>query len=671
MNELLARISSRFKSPSDSRLHERVDALVCGDCSEDDFVREFMDLRDSAPGSTSDIVALIDQRYRRGQMPAELFHSIESKITHRRSQDRHATEDLHPEPMPQVDTTADLAPPMACGAMQAASGAVGEDTATQGMATAEPEHVELPAPPVEGGRVLRGRYVLGERLGSGGMGTVYKALDRYRADLPEGSRYVAVKVLHEKISKRPNVFANLRREFYHAQALTHENIVNVFEMDRDDEVAFFTMELLEGSLLSEVMERTRPQPIDRSYAWAVIRSVGAGLAHAHSRNVVHGDLKPQNVMITHGGEVRILDFGAAGVASLALSNTAPLDRKYPPAVTAAYACCELLDGQQTDPRDDLYALACLSYELLAGDHPFQRRRSTEARDRGILPRRPPGLTGRQWRTLVMGLSWYREHRSISVREWLIRLGLEPAATGRLTPPRDVKPMRAVIPTRAARRTTASWRTVALLVGLFSSAGLWAALHHTSLHLRAARGEGPAAGPTPMSQSPLPSPAHPQSMPAEVRPQRAPPVTHHASVTHKQPPESAPIRGGARRPLGASGESGTISLTAATHRVRWNDNFAELRVVRSDGPDGDASFVWWTSADSAKPGEDFIAQGRTTQFFPKGRRATSLFVRIMPNASRKSAQVFYVVIGESRGASLGPVARTAIWIPPDRDTLTPR
>jgi serine/threonine protein kinase len=645
MNEILERITSRFKSAADSNLHERADALVCGDRSEDDCVREVMDLRDSAP-----------------------------------VQDRHSTEDLHPQPLPQGDNTADLAPPMANCGVRADSGVVGE-TAPQGTAAAEPLPVELPPLPAEGGRVLRNRYVLGSTLGSGGMGTVYKALDRYRADLPEASRHVAVKVLHEKVCNRQNLFANLRREFYHAQALSHENIVNVFEMDRDDEVAFLTMELLEGSLLSEVMERTRPRPIDRAYAWAIIRSVGAGLAHAHSRNVVHGDLKPQNVMITHRGEVRILDFGASGVATLALSNTAPLERNYPPSVTAAYACCELLDGQQTDPRDDLFALACLSYELLAGDHPFQRRRSTEARDRRIVPRRPPGLTRRQWRALAMGLSWYREHRSISVREWLTRLGLEPAATARLPPPRDVKPM------RAPRRTTAPLRTVALLVGLFSSAGLWAALHHASLHLGAIRSDVPAkimraaetaADPTPMSQSrATTAPQLPQPKPAEARPQRAlpdarvaPPV-HYASIAHQQPAEPAPVRGGGAHQVAESSEPGRISLTADRHRVRLADNFAELRVVRSDGSDGDTSFVWWTAAASAKPGEDFVAQGRTTQFLPKGRRATSLFVRIVPNASRKSAQLFYVNIGDPRGASLGPVARTAIWIPPNRDHLTPR
>ncbi len=281
------------------------------------------------------------------------------------------------------------------------------------------------------GRELRNRYVLESCLGSGGMGTVYKALDRFRCDLPEGRRHVAIKILHAQIGSRPELLSNLRREFYCAQALSHRNIVQVYELDRDDDVSFFTMELLDGALLSDVIEQMRPRSIPRSYAWAIVRDVGAGLAHAHSRNVVHADLKPQNIMITQGGEVRVLDFGASSAPARPRSAAAPDQRNDFPAVTPAYASCELLDGQLADPRDDLYALACLSYELLTGEHPFQRRRSTEARELGLVPRRPPDLSQRQWQTLLMGLSWDREGRSLPVSDWLDRLQVDSVAAAHL------------------------------------------------------------------------------------------------------------------------------------------------------------------------------------------------------------------------------------------------
>ncbi len=99
------------------------------------------------------------------------------------------------------------------------------------------------------------------------------------------------------------------------------------------------------------------------------------------------------------------------------------------ALTPAYASCELLEGREADPRDDLFALACLSYELLAGEHPFQHRRSTEARTLKITPSRPPGLSGRQWRALARGLAWDRADRPASLRDWLADLDLGSAAVG--------------------------------------------------------------------------------------------------------------------------------------------------------------------------------------------------------------------------------------------------
>src|SRR5664279_4000129 len=292
--------------------------------------------------------------------------------------------------------------------------------------------------PVAIGRVLRERYVLEKRLGSGGMGTVFKAFDRYRSDLPESKRYVAVKILHQKTVNRLELLDILRREFYCTQMLSHCNVVKVYELDRDGDVDFFTMELLEGELLSSVTERLHPVPMSRPYAWEIIRQIGAGLAHAHTRNVVHTDLKPHNIMITDSGEVRVLDFGASST-SMTQGPDVLSRRNGLSAITPAYACCELLAGRPADPRDDIYAFACIAYELLAGSHPFQRRPSTVARDLGVVPQRPPGLTGRQWKALVMGLSWHRAGRSIAVGAWLDKLQVNRTAARQLPRARDIEP----------------------------------------------------------------------------------------------------------------------------------------------------------------------------------------------------------------------------------------
>ena len=219
------------------------------------------------------------------------------------------------------------------------------------------------------------------------------------------------------------------------------------------------MELLEGELLSAVLGRLKAAPIRRAQAWAIIMGVGAGLAHAHARNVVHGDLKPQNIMITNSGELRILDFGASRAPAGDESGGDESQKGPLTKLTPAYACCELLEGEPADPRDDLYALACVAYELLAGEHPFEHRRSTEARALGITPRRPPGLSRHQWQTLATGLAWRRDSRSMPVHEWIANLKPGPAVP-RLVRPQDLRIE------DGSRRAAARRRAIALLAAAF-------------------------------------------------------------------------------------------------------------------------------------------------------------------------------------------------------------
>jgi len=157
------------------------------------------------------------------------------------------------------------------------------------------------AVPIAVGRVLRERYVIQERLGTGGKGAVFKALDRYRSSLPDGQQHVALKVLHSGSDFSEQIDSDLRRELHCGQLLSHRNIVNVFELDRDADVVFFTMELLDGELLSDLIERMRPAAMQRLQAWQIIRQLGAGLEHAHERSIIHGDLKPRNLLITREG----------------------------------------------------------------------------------------------------------------------------------------------------------------------------------------------------------------------------------------------------------------------------------------------------------------------------------------------------------------------------------
>ncbi len=563
----------------------RIDALVCGECSEDDFLRELSNFRQAGADSAWSVVALLDQRFRRGQLPAELFRSIESKIARRELG------------TPDYSTTVDLLPTLTTPALPTRTSA---PRSSAGRTRA-----------AETDRVLRDRYVLENRLGSGGMGTVFKALDRYRCDLPSGNRHVAIKFLHDKDDGRPLIISDLRREFYCAQALSHPNIVKVYEIDRDDGIEFFTMEFIEGRLLSHVIETPEPRSLTRARAWEMISQISAGLAHAHARNVIHADLKPQNIMITEGGEVRILDFGASSRDS--------------GAVTPAYASCELLDGQPADPRDDLFALACVSYELLAGDHPFQRRRSTEARDLQLLARRPQGLTLPQWRILKMGLAWRREDRSMAVEDWIARL--HPATAQHATPA-----------TRMAVLVTAMLASCALLV---------ASDHQLFDRKFAAEPAAPLVATLPQAAAGSVAPAAPAQAveaPRAPLPLPEPRITKAATAPQAQPD--------------------ALSISARSYRISARGNFAEIRVRRSGAAGADTSFAWWTEPASAIPGSDYVPQEKTVQWMSKKSQVVSLFVKLVADATRKQSAVFYVAIGEpANGTSLGRVTRTAVFLPP--------
>lgn len=279
------------------------------------------------------------------------------------------------------------------------------------------------------GQCLKGRFVLEELLASGGMGRVFKARDLRKVEARDPRPHVAVKILHEDFRTHPEAWIALQREARRSQQLAHPNIVTVFDFDRDDAMFFMTLELLEGESLAALMQRQGGRPMDLATARPIIGGIAAALSHAHRHGIVHSDVKPGNVFVTGDGQIKMLDFGIARVMRAAVKETDDFDAGAFGALSPAYASCEIIDNAPPDPRDDVYAFACMAYELLGGQHPFRRAMATEARDRKLLPARIPGLRPRQWRTLTAGLSFQRALRLHSVQALLD--GLYPPAL--LTP----------------------------------------------------------------------------------------------------------------------------------------------------------------------------------------------------------------------------------------------
>ncbi|WP_299205030.1 protein kinase [uncultured Amphritea sp.] len=221
------------------------------------------------------------------------------------------------------------------------------------------------------GTLIKDRFHLVEFIGCGGMGDVYKAEDQRRIDAQDIDSLVAIKVLNKTFREHPESLRSLQREARKTQNLAHPNIVNVFDFDRDREHVFMTMELMRGAPLNAVI-KNHPTGFPLSTVLDYTAGMAGALGYAHQQGVVHSDLKPSNVFLD-GGQVKVFDFGIARAAKTGTAPEDSFDAGELGALTPSYASPAMLAGvPNADPRDDLYALGCIIYELLTGKHPFIR-----------------------------------------------------------------------------------------------------------------------------------------------------------------------------------------------------------------------------------------------------------------------------------------------------------
>ncbi len=232
------------------------------------------------------------------------------------------------------------------------------------------------------GTVLAGKYRIGKRIGSGGIGVVHAA-----EHLGLGTQ-VAVKVLRGAAAKDGSEIARLRREAQVASALDHPNVVKVFDLDQlPDGSIFVVMELLRGRSLAERLHREGP--LAPGYAILVFRQVCLALQAAHDLGVVHRDLKPGTVFLLDDGETaKVLDFGMSKLASGAFAGSEKLTQDGYTLGTPEYMAPEQCIGAPVEPRTDLYELGVLIYEALTGDLPIKsanRRDLLDLHQRQIPP----------------------------------------------------------------------------------------------------------------------------------------------------------------------------------------------------------------------------------------------------------------------------------------------
>ena len=206
------------------------------------------------------------------------------------------------------------------------------------------------------GMMISDRYEIIDKVGSGGMADVYKAKDHRL------NRFVAIKVLRQEYSSDAKFVAKFRAEAQSVAGLSHPNIVNVYDVDEDENYNYIVMELVEGITLKKFIEKKGKLEVNEAVGIAV--QIAQGMEAAHDNHIIHRDIKPQNIIISKEGKVKVTDFG---IAKAATSNTITSNAMG----SVHYISPEQARGGFSDERSDIYSLGITMYEMVTGHVPFE------------------------------------------------------------------------------------------------------------------------------------------------------------------------------------------------------------------------------------------------------------------------------------------------------------
>ncbi|MDH7512234.1 MAG: protein kinase [Clostridiales bacterium] len=208
------------------------------------------------------------------------------------------------------------------------------------------------------GSLFAGRYQIIEELGRGGMGKVYKALDT------ELNEKIAIKLLKPEVSADSEAIERFRNELKTARQISHKNICRMYHLTKEEGTYFITMEYVPGEDLKRLIRKIGQMPVGRTIS--IAKQVCEGLIEAHNLGVVHRDLKPQNIMVDEGGNVRIMDFGIArSLMTKGITGAGVMIG------TPEYMSPEQVEGKPVDQHSDIYSLGVILYEMVTGRVPFE------------------------------------------------------------------------------------------------------------------------------------------------------------------------------------------------------------------------------------------------------------------------------------------------------------
>jgi Protein kinase domain len=479
---------------------------------------------------------------------------------------------------------------------QLPSSVVDDDSIAMDLANATIELDDLLGE--QAGLTLRGRFRLDEQIGSGGTALVFRARDLDHRERDTTGRPLAIKVLRNELHGDARALLRLKAQFACTQALSHPNIVKVFDLDHDGDHWFMTMERVDGEPLSNFIRRGNDRPAQsKTHKAEIVVSVAAALAYAHRQQVLHGDLKPANVMLTEDGGAKLLDFGGGPhIPSAEI-----------PALTPAYSSPQRLAGAAAETSDDVYSLGCLAYELYTG-----RR----------VPNPNPGyekaFTERQWEIVSRALQVERTDRESTAQAFITAFSAAsddmPAISTRTATGSFLK---------NALRIATAWPRRKFVFGgalLLTAAAIALAARLVTLHAPAPRPVA-VAPPRPIAALAVePLPVTPQPATEKIKAVPKPKVEYRAKVGF-----------------------GTSAIVVSRKNI-----VAALAVERSGGSSGDLRIDWTAISASAVKGKDFLGRGRGSLILHHGQSSATIYIPLAPDGQATPGSEFSVRLGRLRG-----------------------
>jgi len=573
------------------------------------------------------------------------------------------------------------------------------------MTTAElGQHTRHEPPPEK--QLVAGRYRLHARIGHGRLGDIYAAEDEGYRDLGVGRR-VAVQLLPDRIALDNGLFSKLKLGYTVLRAQPHPNIVRYFDIDHDGKFGYLVMDLLDGVSLRFILDDVTTLPLDE--AMPVVRAIGDALQYLHAKSIVHGRLQAANVFVTDDLDVRLLDVVPLDAASTILRGVASRD---------PFSRC--------DTADDTYALACLTYEMLAGKHPFNFHPRDEAHHAGLRPARIASLPAANWNALSRALSFDPEKRIANVGEFLQEFGI--TGTERLRPSEDrpAAPDRTPAAARPATNPGADslgtdrfadrvdppiGRIIrpddrrdghkrsrrlppAILLLVLIALGAWygygtprddiaVAIDYLDSEIAGRlpwRGRttvappaadsapatvvGPSAEQEPAA-TPLVdgSPGNGAAIANDTTPAAAAPSDAAISAT-PEPVGSGDSAAAATARTDAQGPQASITLIQSAVTISERDGAARITARRPANTTG--RLFWWTENETAIADQDFIPLEAPVEAFVSGDVAETLHVPLINDSLPEQTETFYVFLGQRDAATgrLQPISRVRVEISDD-------